>query len=147
MWLNAWVADKFPMLIWLVSLLRMLCAVLSLSNLQITLALWLLLSFFTIEYLYGTKCSCVHGRPIIFHFIICLFYLLYHNITSQKSLYGTIVYYLLFVKWNLVFTLRNSDSAKTWPTRLSAMALIAMMIALIKVCFLHQRSKGWKIAS
>ena len=48
MQLNAWAADKFQMFIWLVNLL--LCAVLSLSNLQITLALCLLLNFCTIEY-------------------------------------------------------------------------------------------------
>ena len=115
-------ADKFPMLIWLVYLL--LCDVLSLSNLQITLALCLLLSFFTIEHLYSIKHSCVCGRPIIFHFIICLFYLLYHNkLNKSKNHSSTFVYYLLFVKWKFLFTLRNSGLAKTWPTRPSATAL------------------------
>ena len=47
--INAWADDKFQMLVWLVNLL--LCAVVSLSNLQITLAFRLLLKFCTIEYL------------------------------------------------------------------------------------------------
>ena len=42
-------ADKFQMLVWLVNLL--LFVVVNLSNLQITLALCLLLNFCTIEYL------------------------------------------------------------------------------------------------
>ena len=44
-------------------------------------ALCLLHNSCTIEYLV----LCMHEQPITFHFIILLFYLLYHNITSFTS--------------------------------------------------------------
>ena len=91
------------MLIWFFCLL--LCAILHLSNLQITLALCLLLISCTIEYLVLHEMFCMQERPIIFHLIISLFYLLYHNITSWISPKITLVllfYYLLPVKWNFV---------------------------------------------
>ena len=100
-------------LIWLVCLL--LCAVLSLSNLQITLAIY-------------HKIIFERGRTVIFHLITCFFYLLYCNITSWISPKITLVLSFVtffFAKWNFVFTLRNSDPAKTWPARPFAMALLA----------------------
>ena len=94
----------------------------SLSNIQITLALCLLLHCCTLEYLMLHEIFCVLGRLIIFHPIISFFYLLYHNVTSWTSskiiifIPGPFVYYLLSLKWNFVFTLRNSDPAKSWLT-------------------------------
>ena len=73
MQLSAWV-DNFSMLFWLFYFL--LCDVLSLSNLQITLALCLLLNLCTIEYLVLHDIFFVRRRPIIFHLIISFFYLL-----------------------------------------------------------------------
>ena len=108
----------------------MLCAVLSLSNLKITLALCLLLNSCKIEYLVLHEILCMSGQPIIFHLIISLFYLLYHNITSwmDPKPPSTFVYFLLFVKWYFIFTLRNRGVAKTWPTGLYAMALVKNMM-------------------
>ena len=54
--------------------------------------------------------------------MICCFYLLYCPNKSKNHL-STFVYYLLFVKWNFVFKLRNSGPAKTGPTGSSATAL------------------------
>ena len=48
-----------------------------------------------------------------------LFYLLYCNITSSSPY----VYYLLSVKIEFVFTLRNGGPVKIWPTGPSATAL------------------------
>ena len=93
------------MLIWFFCLL--LCAVLCLSNLQITLAPCLLLISCTIEYLVLHEMFCMQERPIIFHLIISLFYLLYHNnynkLNKSKNHPSTLFYYLLSVKWNFVF--------------------------------------------
>ena len=69
------------------------------------------------EYLVRIKINCVCGWLIIFHLLILLFYLLYCNITILTSPEITLVffYYFLCVKWNFVFTLRNSGLAKTGP--------------------------------
>ena len=97
-------------------------AVLGLSNLATNHFCTLFITkFLQIEYFVLHEIFCVRGWPIIFHLIISFFYLLYHNITSwtsSKSPYSTFC-----VKWNFVFTLRNSGLAKTWPTGLSATAL------------------------
>ena len=45
------------------------------------------------------------GWPIIFHLVICFFYLPYHN--------QHFCLLIAFVKWNFVFTLKNSGPAKT----------------------------------
>ena len=60
---NAWVADKFYNAD--MAFCRLLCAVLSLSNLQITSTLCLLLNFCTIEYLVQHKMFWMRGQPII----------------------------------------------------------------------------------
>ena len=74
----------FSMFIWLFCLL--LYAVLRLSNLQITLALCLLLNSCTIEYLVLHEMICVHGQLITFHLIISLFYLLWTVYTHAQLL-------------------------------------------------------------
>ena len=84
----------------------LLCAVLSLSNLQITLALCLLLNFLHSR-IPCTALNILHVWLIIFHLIICFFYLLYHNTTSWTSPSITLV----LLKWNIVFTLRNSKAS------------------------------------
>ena len=103
-----WAADKFVMLMWLVYLL--LYAVQSLSILQTTFALCLLLNFCTIEYLVLHERFCMHKQSVIFHLIICFFYLLYCNTYNKinKSKI-TLVFCLLLalVRWNIVFTYRN----------------------------------------
>ena len=113
------------MLTWLVYLL--LCAVLRISNLQITLALCLLLSFFTIEYLHSIKCFLLAWAADYFplHHMPFLSIVSYYNkLNKSKNHSSTFVYYLLFVKLNFVFTLRNSGQAKPWPTGPSATALV-----------------------
>ena len=75
-----------------------------------------------------------------------LFYLLYRNIINKlnksKNHPSTFVYYLLFVKWNIVFTLRSiySGPAKTWPIGPFATALSAGMLCM-PVCFAHYECK------
>ena len=107
----------------------LLCDVLSLSNQQITVALYLLLNFSTIGYLVLHNIFYVRGWLNIFHLIISFFYLLYYNIKSWKITLVLLFYYLLSIKWNFAFTLRNSGQAKTWPTGPSAMALYMLMLS------------------
>ena len=113
------------MLMWLVCLL--LYAVQSLSILQITFALCLLLNFCTIEYLALHERLCMHKQPLIFHLILYFFYQLYWNTYNKinKSKI-TLVFCLLLalVRWNIVFTCRNIFPAKTLPTGLFAIALL-----------------------
>ena len=104
----------FQMLIWLVNFL--LCAVMSLSNLQITLALRLLLNFCTIEYvvpheIFLRAWAADYFLPLHMLFLSTVSY--YNKLNKSKNHPSTFVYYLLFVKWNFVFTLRNSGPAKT----------------------------------
>ena len=117
----------------------LLCAVLRLSNLQITLALCLLLNSCTIEYLLLHEIFYVCGRLIIFHLIISLFYLLYHNITSWTCPKITSV--LLFItcfnslKLNFVCILKNSGLAETWRTGPSATASTAWLHYSCSKCY------------
>ena len=133
------------MLIWLVCLL--LCTVLSLSNLQITLALY----FYTVEYLMYHKIFCIRGSLLIFYLIICLFYLLHHNeVNKSKNHPSSFVYYLLFIKQNFVFTLKNSDPAKTWPTGptlLSLYRLADTWTIVVRAMVMHNYSQDFFVTS
>ena len=57
------------------------------------------------------------GQLIIFHLIIYILFLStvssYNKLNKSKNHPSTFVYYLLFVKWNFVFILKNSSPAKT----------------------------------
>ena len=113
--------------IWLFCLL--LCDVLTLSNLQVTLALYLLLNSCTTEYL--VLHEIFSHTWAVNYFPPHHLYLLYHNTYNKPYIAiqvqndpSTFVYYLLSVKWNFVIILKNSGPAKTWPTRLSAMVLL-----------------------
>ena len=72
----------------------LLCTILCLWNLEITSALCLLLNVLhnRIPCVALHKIFCVCGQQIIFHLIICFFYLLYHNVTGWKSPKITLVF-------------------------------------------------------
>ena len=113
------------MLMWLVCLL--LYVVQSLSILQITFALCLLLNFCTIEYLVLHERFCMHKQLVIFHLIICFFYLLYCN-TYNKINKSKITLVFLFItcfgKMEFCFYLcRNNFPATTLLTGLFAIAM------------------------
>ena len=133
--------DRFPMLIWLVCLL--LCAVISLSNLQINLTLCVILNCYSTEHLVLQRIFCMHGQPIIFHLILCFFYLLYCNVTSKTSTkIIQVPLYLLVVKWNFDSTLRNNSLAKTWPTGPSALALTTLGSMAFKTKIVNEKGVG-----
>ena len=93
----------------------LLHAVLSLSNLYITLALCLLFNFCTIEYLVKHKIFLHAWAANYFppHHMLFLSAVLYYNkLKRSKNHPSTFDYYLLSVKWNFVFTLRSSGPAK-----------------------------------
>ena len=58
------------------------------------------------------------------HIVILSAVLKYNKLYKSKNCSSTFVYYLLSVKCNFVFTLRNSTLATTWPTGPSATALL-----------------------
>ena len=94
----------------------LLCAVLSLWNLQITLVLCLILKFCMIEYLVQHKIFCLHGWPIVFpphHMLFLSTVSQYNNLNKSKNHPSSFIFYLLYVN---CFILRNSGPAKTWPT-------------------------------
>ena len=87
----------------------------------------------------AAKIFCVCGCPIIFHLIICLFYLLYCNITSWTSPKITLVLLLntCFLQNGILFLLENhSGPAKIWPTRPLNFAM-ALFVAK-KTCFIKK---------
>ena len=74
------------------------------------------------QYLVSNKMKGMHGRPIILQLYRQLFcWLYYYNkpITSQKNNPSFFVYYLLFIKWNFIFTMRKVVWLKLdWPDQL-----------------------------
>ena len=103
MLLNAWADVNFSIFIWLFCLL--LCNVLSLSSLQITLALCLLLNFCTVEYLVLHEMFLHAWAADYFppHHILFLSAVLYYNkLYKSKNHPITFIYHLLSVKWNFV---------------------------------------------
>ena len=86
----------------------LLCDILSISNLQITLALWY---FCTVAYLVLQEIFCMRGESINFHLIVSFFYVLYRNITTWTSPKITLVVLfiicflqngILFLCWEIV---------------------------------------------
>ena len=69
------------------------------------------------------KINRMRGRPILFHLLIWLFYLLYCNMISLRSTKITLqrqhfCLLLTFCKIEFCFTLRSSGAAKTGPAGL-----------------------------
>ena len=128
------------MFIWLFCLL--LCDVLTLSSLQITLALCLLLNFCTVEYLVLHEIFLHAWAADYFppHHILFLSAVSYYN-KLYKSKDHPITYYLslAFCKKEFCFYLENSGLAKTWPTQPSAMALVEIKIRNLSVIFYEHR--------
>ena len=116
---------SFAMLFWF--LCRLLCAVLSLSSLHITLAICLCINFWVpcncvplnVCRACAVDCFTIHDHHMLYLSTVSW----YNKLNKSKNHPSTSVYYLLFVKCNFVFTLRNSSPAKTWPTGLSTTAL------------------------
>ena len=76
----------------------------------------------------------------------------YNKPNKPKNHTNTSVYYLLFVKWNFVFTLRNSGPAKTGPAGPIPTPL-AWSVALSSKCideadfqnFSHSKFSGYTV--
>ena len=74
--------------------------------------------FCTTEYLVRIKVNCAWSAdnfpPLDMAFLPTV--LQYNKPKKSKNHPSAFVYYFLFIKWNFVFTLRNSGQAKTRPT-------------------------------
>ena len=55
-----------------------------------------------------------------------------YRVSVGRGVASAFVHYLLFAKWNFVFTLRNSGPAKTRPARPVLMPLVGWVMATAK---------------